>query len=146
MNADKAIWLLTAAAVLAMAAFAAVVSYSHIYDLGRLHGQSGTAACLLPLSVDGLIITASLVLLQEVRKGRAAPALARCMLAPGVAATVAANVGFGPVGAVVSAWPAVAFIGAAEMALRTIRRTRPIRRKPGDDGSTHVRPPSFGAE
>ena len=114
MNADRAIRLVTAAVVLTVAAFAAVVSYSTIYDLGRLHGQSGIAARLLPLSVDGLILAASLVLLHEARNERPAPALARCMLALGVAATVAANVGFGvgfdPVGAVVSAWPALAFI------------------------------------
>lgn len=68
------------------------------------------------------------MLLHEAYNGCAALALASCMLALGVAATVAANVsfgvGFGPVGAVVSAWPAVAFIGAAEMAPRMIRRAR----------------------
>jgi hypothetical protein len=114
----------TAAAVLLVAAFAAVVSYSHIYDLGRAHGQSGTAARLLPLSVDGLILAASLVMLHAART--AGPVrLARCMLSLGVAATVAANVlyglGFGVLGAVISAWPAVAFIGAAEMALGMVR-------------------------
>ena len=36
MTGDRAIRLGTAAVVLAVAAFAAVVSYSHIYDLGRL--------------------------------------------------------------------------------------------------------------
>jgi hypothetical protein len=50
------------------------------------------------------------------------------MLALGVAPTMTANVGFGvgfsPVGAVVSALPAVALIGAAEMAPRMIRRAR----------------------
>jgi Protein of unknown function (DUF2637) len=55
----------TAAVVCAVAAFAAVVSYSHIYGLGRAHGQDGTAARMLPLSVDGLIMAASLVLLHE---------------------------------------------------------------------------------
>ncbi len=55
----------TAAVVCAVAAVAAVVSYSHIYGLGRAHGQDGTAARLLPLSVDGLILAASLVLLHE---------------------------------------------------------------------------------
>ena len=128
MTGDRAIRLLTAAVVLAVAAFAAVVSYSHIYDLARLHGQSGIAARLLPLSVDGLILAASLVLLHEARNGRNAPSLARWMLTVGVGATVAANVGFGLgfglVGALVSAWPAVAFIGAAEMALGLIRRAR----------------------
>ncbi|HEX3957083.1 MAG TPA: DUF2637 domain-containing protein [Trebonia sp.] len=38
---------------------------SHIYGLGRTHGQDGTAARLLPLTVDGLILAASLVLLHE---------------------------------------------------------------------------------
>jgi hypothetical protein len=40
--------LILAATALVVVAFAAVVSFSHIYDLGRLHGQSGTAARLLP--------------------------------------------------------------------------------------------------
>ncbi|HEX5290979.1 MAG TPA: DUF2637 domain-containing protein, partial [Streptosporangiaceae bacterium] len=53
---DRLIRWGTAAVVLAVAGFAAVVSYTHIYDLGRAHGQAGTAARLLPLSVDGLIL------------------------------------------------------------------------------------------
>ena len=123
-------WLrrLTAAVVLAVAAFAAIVSYSHIYELGRAHGQAGAAARLLPLSVDGLILAASLVLLHEARSGRPAPVLARLMLWLGIAATVAANLAygaaFGPLGALVSAWPAVAFIGSAEMAFGLARRNR----------------------
>ncbi len=80
MTGDRLIRAATAAVVTAVAAFAAVVSYSHVFDLGRLHGQSGTAARLLLLSVDGLIVAASLVLLHEARNGRPAPALARCML------------------------------------------------------------------
>jgi hypothetical protein len=126
---ERLIRLSAAAAVIAVAAFAAVVSYSHIYDLGRAHGQSGTAARLLPLSVDGLILAASLVLLHEARAARGAPVLARCMLWLGVLATVAANVAygarFGPVGAIVSAWPAIAFVGAAEMLMGMVRRGRP---------------------
>jgi hypothetical protein len=35
-----------------VAAIAAIVSYSHVYDLGRAHGGSGVSARLLPLSVD----------------------------------------------------------------------------------------------
>jgi hypothetical protein len=125
---DRVIRWLTAAVVLAVAAFAAVVSFSHIYDLGHANGQAGTAARLLPLSVDGLIVAASLVLLHEARSGRGAPPLARSMLGLGVGATVLANVAygavFGPLGAVISAWPAVAFIGAAEMAIGMVRRSR----------------------
>ena len=73
VSGDRVIRLATAAAVGAVAAFAAVVSYSHIYGLGRVHGQDGTAARLLPLSVDELILAASLVLLHEARNGRDAP-------------------------------------------------------------------------
>jgi hypothetical protein len=127
VSGDRAIRAATAAVVLAVAGFAAIVSYSHIYDLGHAHGQSGTAALLLPLSVDGLIVAASLVMLHEARNQRDAPALARVMLALGVAATIAANVAYGAtygaVGAVISAWPAVAFVGSAELLMVVIRST-----------------------
>jgi hypothetical protein len=122
MTGDKALRLATAGVVLAVAT---VVSYSHIFDLGRAHGQAGTAARMLPLSVDGLIVAACLVLLYEARAGRPAPALARCMLMLGVGATVGANIAFGlrfgPLGAVISAWPAVAFIGSAELGIGLVR-------------------------
>ena len=115
MSGDRVIRFATAAVVCAVAAFAAVVSYSHIYGLGRAHGQDGTAARLLPLSVDGLILAASLVLLHEARNGRDAPRLAQLMLWLGIGATVGANIafgaGYGLLGALISAWPAVAFIG-----------------------------------
>ena len=128
MDGDTAIRVLAAAVVLAVAAFAAIVSYSHIFGLGRLHGQDGTAARLLPLSVDGLIAAASLVMLHAARRRLPVPGLARWMLALGVGATVAANVEYGlPFGwlaAVISAWPAVAFVGSVEMAVRFVRDAR----------------------
>ena len=128
MSGDRVIRLATAVVVCAVAAFAAVVSYSHIYGLGRVHGQDGTAARLLPLSVDGLILAASLVLLHEARNGRDAPRLARFMLWLGIAATIGANVaygaGYGLLGALISAWPAVAFTGAVEIAMQQVRRAR----------------------
>ena len=95
MTGDRVIRFTTAAVVCAVAAFAAVVSYSHIYGLGRAHGQDGTAARLLPLSVDGLILAASLVLLHEARNDRDAPALARFMLWLGIGATIGANIAYG---------------------------------------------------
>lgn len=118
----------TAFVVVAVAVFAAVVSYTHIFHLGYTHGQQGTAGRLLPLSVDGLIIAASLVLLHEARNARPAPPLARVMLWLGIAATVSANVAYGAAygitGSVISAWPAVAFIGSAELAMGLVRRSR----------------------
>jgi uncharacterized protein DUF2637 len=128
VSGDRVIRFATAAAVCAVAAFAAVVSYSHIYGLGRVHGQDGTAARLLPLSVDGLILAASLVLLHEARNDRDAPGLARFMLWLGIAATIGANIaygaGYGLLGALISAWPAVAFIGSVEIAMQQVRRSR----------------------
>jgi hypothetical protein len=128
VTGDRVIRLATAAVVCAVASFAAVVSYSHIYGLGRTHGQDGTAARLLPLSVDGLILAASLVLLHEARNDRDAPALARLMLWLGIGATVGANIaygaGYGLLGALISAWPAVAFIGSVEIAMPQVRRAR----------------------
>ena len=128
MSGDRVIRFATAAVVCAVAAFAAVVSYSHIYGLGRAHGQDGTAARLLPLSVDGLILAASLVLLHEARNDRDAPRLARFMLWLGIAATIGANIaygaGYGLLGALISAWPAVAFIGSVEIAMQQVRRAR----------------------
>ena len=125
---DKLIRFATSATVLAVAVFAAVTSYSHVYQLGRLHAQDGTAARLLPLSVDGLILAASLVLLHEARHDRAAPALGRCMLWLGIGATIAANALYGatagPLAAVISTWPAISFIGSVEMAMLLVRRSR----------------------
>ena len=128
MTGDRVIRFTTAAVVCAVAAFAAVVSYSDIYGLGRDHGQDGTAARLLPLSVDGLILAASLVLLHEARNGRDAPGLARFILWLGISATIGANIaygaGYGLLGALISAWPAVAFIGTVEIATQQVRRVR----------------------
>jgi hypothetical protein len=135
MTSDRLIRAATAAVVTAVAAFAAVVSYSHVFDLGRLHGQSGTAARLLPLSVDGLIVAASLVLLHEARNGRPAPALARCMLWLGVSATLAANalygLAWGVLGVALSAWPGAAFVGSVELLMGMVRRTRSAAPVPG---------------
>jgi hypothetical protein len=53
VTGDRVIRFATAAVVCAVAAFAAVVSYSHIYGLGRAHGQDGAAARLLPSAWTG---------------------------------------------------------------------------------------------
>ena len=146
VDADKVIRHLTAAVVLGVAAIAAVVSYSHIYDLGRVHGQDGTAARLLPLSVDGLIAAASLVMLHAARNRIRMPWLARLMLGLGVGATVAANVAyglpFGWLGAIVSAWPAIAFVGSVEMAVRFVRDAREVATGRGPDDAAGEPPVS----
>jgi hypothetical protein len=75
---NRMIRIATVLVVVAVASFAAVVSYSHIYDLGRTHGQAGVAARLLPLSVDGLILAASLVRCPCGERVRPVPSASRC--------------------------------------------------------------------
>ncbi|MFV2179976.1 DUF2637 domain-containing protein, partial [Actinomadura sp. LOL_011] len=60
---DRLIRLTTALAVVAVAAVAAVISYSHAFELVRAHGETGVTARLVPLTVDGLIWAASMVIL-----------------------------------------------------------------------------------
>lgn len=130
---DERIQRLAAGAVLLVAAIAAVVSYIHIESIAATHHQGLAAAVLLPLSVDGTVAAASLQMLRSARAGRPVDWLQRLMLGAGVAATLGANILYGwPHGAVaafVSGWPAAAFIGSAEMAIRSIRQARPEQRK-----------------
>ena len=73
---DRVIRATTALAVIGVAAVAAVISYRHAYELVRSHGESGTTARLVPLTVDGLIWAASMVVLDANRRTKAVPPLA----------------------------------------------------------------------
>lgn len=124
-GAKKAILAATAGVVTAVASFAGIQSYSHIYWLAATHRQDRLDSALAPLSVDGLIVAFSLVILFFSVTGRPVPFLARCALWLGVGVTVAANVAFGIpagiIGALVSAWPAVAFVLSAEGLMILVR-------------------------
>ncbi len=80
---------------------------------------SGTTARLLPFTVDGLIWAASMAVLDASRRNHRVPRLAAWSLAAGIVATIGANLahglGHGPVGVLVSAWPAVALVGSFEL-------------------------------
>jgi len=138
MTGDRLIRALTTCAVLVVAAIAAVVSFVHIEHLAVTHGQTALASALLPVSIDGTVGAASLVMLRAARAGLATPWLARFMPGLSVAATLAANVGYGlpsgMAGALLSGWPAVVFVGSVEMVLGMVRRTRGTVR----DSSQHV--------
>src|SRR6266700_564947 len=94
-STDRAIRWSTAGAVVGVAAVAAVASYEHVYDLVRMHGESGWTARMVPLTVDGLIYARSMVMLDSARRKTPVPALARWLLGVGIAATLAANVAHG---------------------------------------------------
>lgn len=153
---DKFARVLTGLAVLAVAVIAAIVSFTHIASVAAQHGYTDATAKLLPFSVDGLIVAASLVLLAEARAQRPAPRLARAGLWLGICATLAANVehgaAFGPVGALVNSWPGVAFVIASETLLAMIRRAGddPAREAvaetvaaPGDPFTTYTGAPAL---
>lgn len=136
MDTGKLIGRATSSTVFTVASIAAVISYGHIYSLGRRNGYDLLSAGLLPLSVDGLILAASLVLLFAARAKLPTIVLARFTLWLGIAATVAANVAYGlpygPVGAITSAWPALSFVLTVEtvMQLGKSKRLRVHRADP----------------
>jgi len=113
-----------------VAGIAAVVSFVHIESLAVRYGQPRLAAWLLPLSIDGTVAVSSLAMLRSARSGLSAPWLARTGLVLSVGATIACNVGYGLAhglpGALLSGWPAVAFIISAETAISMSRRTRAV--------------------
>jgi hypothetical protein len=115
-------WLLASG----VAAIAAIVSYSHIYDLGRAHGGSGVSARLLPLSVDMLILVGELMLLHEADAKGKRFVLGWVLVWSGILATLAANVTygaqFGVLGALIWGWPAYSFILAAGGMVAIVKR------------------------
>jgi hypothetical protein len=124
-GAGQAIRWSTVAAVAAVAVVAGWVSYEHALAVVRAHGEAGAVAQVYPVTVDGLIYSASMVLLDAARRGVEAPRLARWLLACGIGATLAANVAAGLrsglAGAVVAAWPALALVGSYELLMMIIR-------------------------
>ncbi|WP_242891124.1 DUF2637 domain-containing protein [Actinomadura litoris] len=139
--ADHLIKVTTALAVIAVAAVAAIISYAHALDLVRTHGESNTTAWLVPFTVDGLILAASMVSLDANRRNRPTPALATWSMTAGITATVGANMAHGaphgPIGALVSAWPALALVGSFEL-LMTLTRNASGRPDFTDDGRAEV--------
>ena len=105
-----------------------MASYEHAYGLVVAHGEAGWTGRLVTLTVDGLIYASSMVMLNSARRRASVPALARWLLALGIAATLAANVahglGHGPVGAAVAAWPALALVGSYELLMTVIRSSQ----------------------
>lgn len=107
--ATPAVRGITTLAVLAVALVAAIASYDHQRALAELAGE-GWRAWLLPVSVDGLVVAASMSMLVRRRAGLPAGALAWTSLLAGIGAGLAANVAAAdptPVARFVAAWPPV---------------------------------------
>jgi hypothetical protein len=117
-RADRWISRAAAATVAALAGIAGAISYSHMRQLAQEHGQAGWHAHAFPLSVDGIEIVASLVLLADRRAGRRSGWLPWTALAIGTTGSLAANVataGPGIISRVIAGWPALALLIAVKL-------------------------------
>jgi hypothetical protein len=117
-RADTGIRAAAGVTVAALAGIAGAISYSHMRELAAAHGETGWQAHTFPLSVDGIEIVASLVLLADRRTGRSSGWLPWAALAAGTTASLAANVaaaGTDLVGRVVAGWPAFALLVAVKL-------------------------------
>jgi hypothetical protein len=121
---DFWIRLATVTAVLGVAGIAAVVSYRHMRAVAILHGEDPTNSAIIPLSVDGLIVAASMTMLADSRAHRRRSWLAYTLLALASAASLAANVMHAQpdlAARIIAAWPSAALIGAYELLTAQIR-------------------------
>jgi hypothetical protein len=107
-----------------------MISYRHAYELVISHGESALTARLVPFTVDGLILAASMLILDTNRRNRPVPPLAQWCLGAGIIATTGANLapvlGHGAIGALVSAWPIRALAGSSELLMTLIRADRSL--------------------
>ncbi len=125
MTGDRAVRWTAVLAVVAVAGVAAYVSYWHAVEVVTGHGEPGMVGHLYPVVIDGIIVAASMVLLDAARHREDAPPLAWWLLGAGIAVTLAANVAygarFGLPGALWAAWPAAAFVGCYELLMLLVR-------------------------
>lgn len=106
------------AAIGAVAGIAAYASYSHMRELALDHGQTQTVAALLPVSVDGMLIVATIVMREDRQAGLRVRLWAWIAFVLGVGASVIANVLAAAddiTSRVISAWPAVALLLVIEV-------------------------------
>jgi Protein of unknown function (DUF2637) len=122
---DRWISRTAASTVAGLAGIAGALSYSHMRQLAQDHGQVGWHAHAFPLSVDGIEIVASLVLLADRRAGRRSGWLPWTALAAGTAGSLAANIAAAhpdPVSRVIAGWPALALLLAVKLLAGILER------------------------
>ena len=118
------VWVrrVTTGSVLSVALVAAVASYEHMRALAAVAGE-GWRSWLLPISVDGLAVAASMTMLVRRRAGERSGALAWAALLLGLGASLAANVAAAEPtvqGRLVAAWP-VGLLLSYELLMQQIK-------------------------
>jgi hypothetical protein len=147
VRGDKAFAFVTLAVVAAVAVIAFSASYQHQYELSIYYRQTHWVAGMMPFSVDLLIVAAGLVIWYAARHGYPRPLRAYAALSAGVAATVIANLAADHhyawpwLGPGISVWPAIAFVGAYEMAVWLVRKRQET--AAGAEGGGTVPSPGF---
>lgn len=148
MSGDRWIRWTAVAAVVAVAGVAAYVSYWHAVEVVTRHGEPGVIGHLYPVVIDGIIVAASMVLLDAARHAEAPPRLAWLLLWAGIFVTLAANVTYGALagwaGALWAAWPAAAFVGCYELLMLLVRAS--ARRAGAGPGGTVPSPVASATE
>jgi hypothetical protein len=126
MNGTRTARNISAAVVATIAAWS---SYRHMVHVALHVGEQPSIAWVLPLSVDGLLVVASIAMVDDRQAGRTVRWSARIAFAFGIVASLAANVAAAhpTVGArMVAAWPALALLLTVELLSRSGRpRARP---------------------
>jgi hypothetical protein len=103
-----------------VAAIAAIASYSHMENLAHDHGQTALLSALMPVSVDGLMVVATVA----IADGRTHRWSAWFSFWLGVVASISANIlAARPdiVSRLISAWPSIALLAVVEMIARSGR-------------------------
>lgn len=109
-----------------VAGVAAVASYTHMRELTAHHAAPGSEwlSWLIPLSVDGLMVVASIVVVNARRNGVKVPVLAMVAIAVGLIVSLTANAAAPAadiVGKIINAWPAAAFAFGYELVFMLVR-------------------------
>lgn len=132
----------TTAAVAAVGLIAAVVSYSHMQQLGYHHGESWRSY-LIPVSIDGLMAAASMVLLTRRRSGLPASPLAWVALALGGIASLSANMADAQPNATAilyAGWAPLGFLLAFELLLQQRRAEEAKTTQDGAGSAVPIQP------
>lgn len=104
-----------------VAGIAGYASYWHQTAVALRAGERTELAHLIPLSVDGMLIVASIAMVDDRQNGRKPRLSAKVAFALGIAASVGANVAAAHptlLGRTVAAWPALALLLVVEILSR----------------------------
>lgn len=130
-GARKARRIAYALSIGTVAGVAAWGSYWHQVDVATLAHQAGTLAHTLPLSVDGMLVVATLAMSEDKSQGRKPRGWARFAFWLGAVVSVAANIAstavhYGdPLSIAVSMWAPIALLVVVEIMARPGKLKKP---------------------